>query len=154
MDPSAERAAWSLGATPWQTFRRITFPLARPGLAGALTLAWARLIGEFGIVMIFAYFPQGIPVKLYTDLQNDGLDAVYALLWILLLTTLPLPILSVAFGGGGSRARLPPGVTSPRRNLSRCRFGGNNRPPRSVYVLGWRGRHGQERGTCVGRGPS
>lgn len=33
-----------------------------------------------------------IPVKLYTNLQNDGVDAVYTLLWILLLVTLPLPV--------------------------------------------------------------
>ncbi len=56
------------------------------------TLAWVRAVGEFGIVMIFAYFPQGIPVKLYTNLQNDGVDAVYTLLWMLLLVTLPLPM--------------------------------------------------------------
>lgn len=43
-------------------------------------------------MMTFAYFPQGIPVKLYPNLQNDGVDSVYTLLWILLLVTLPLPV--------------------------------------------------------------
>ncbi|UVA77288.1 molybdate ABC transporter permease subunit [Pandoraea commovens] len=86
-------AARSLGATPWQVFRRVTLPLARGGLAAGLVVAWVRVIGEFGIVMIFAYFPQGIPVKLYVNLQNDGLGAVYALLWLLLVVALPLPIL-------------------------------------------------------------
>ncbi|MFC0406871.1 ABC transporter permease subunit [Roseomonas elaeocarpi] len=91
--PVAEQAAQSLGANGWQTFRRVTLPLAARGLLGGLVLAWVRLIGEFGIVMVFAYFPQGIPVKLYVDLQDEGLDAVYALLWVLLLMTLPLPVL-------------------------------------------------------------
>ncbi|MFJ2991335.1 molybdate ABC transporter permease subunit [Pandoraea sp. NPDC087047] len=85
-------AARSLGATPWQVFRRVTLPLACGGLAAGLVVAWVRVIGEFGIVMIFAYFPQGIPVKLYVNLQNDGLGAVYALLWLLLVVALPLPI--------------------------------------------------------------
>ena len=32
LDPTLERAAASLGATPWRTFRRVTLPLLRPGL--------------------------------------------------------------------------------------------------------------------------
>ncbi|WCG83133.1 molybdate ABC transporter permease subunit [Pectobacterium sp. A5351] len=83
----------TLGASGWQRFRHLALPLAFPGLASAVALAWVRAVGEFGIVMIFAYFPQGIPVKLYTNLQNDGVDAVYSLLWLLLLVTIPLPML-------------------------------------------------------------
>lgn len=89
---SVLEAGETLGASRWSCFRRLTLPLALPGLASATALAWVRAVGEFGIVMIFAYFPQGIPVKLYTNLQNDGVDAVYTLLCILLLVTLPLPI--------------------------------------------------------------
>jgi molybdate/tungstate transport system permease protein len=87
-----------LGASPWNRFRFLTLPLALPGLASAVTLAWVRAVGEFGIVMIFAYFPQGIPVKLYTNLQNDGVDTVYTLLWMLLVVTLPLPMVCFALG--------------------------------------------------------
>ncbi|SMG57674.1 molybdate ABC transporter permease subunit [Cedecea sp. NFIX57] len=90
-------AGRTLGASPWQRFLRLGLPMSAPGLASALAVAWVRAIGEFGIVMIFAYFPQGIPVKLYTNLQNDGVDAVYTLVWLLLLFTLPLPIICFAF---------------------------------------------------------
>lgn len=90
-------AGRTLGASPWQRFWRLSLPLAAPGLASAVALAWVRAIGEFGIVMIFAYFPQGIPVKLYNNLQNDGVDAVYVLLWLLLLFTLPVPLACFAF---------------------------------------------------------
>ncbi|ORM57986.1 hypothetical protein HA39_10705 [Pantoea brenneri] len=41
--------------------------------------------------MIFACFTPEMPVKLYHNLQNDGVDAVCVLLWLLLLT-LPLPL--------------------------------------------------------------
>jgi len=85
-------AGQTLGASPWQRFWRLSLPLAAPGLATAVALAWVRAMGEFGIVMIFAYFPQGMPVKLYNNLQNDGLEAVYILLWLLLLFTLPVPL--------------------------------------------------------------
>lgn len=91
-------AGQTLGADGWRRFRLIALPLALPGLASALALAWVRAVGEFGIVMIFAYFPQGIPVKLYTNLQNDGVDSVYALLCVLLIVALPLPMLCLAAG--------------------------------------------------------
>lgn len=91
-------AGQTLGASGWNRFRFLTLPLALPGLASAVTLAWARAVGEFGIVMIFAYFPQGIPVKLYTNLQNDGVDAIYTLLWMLLIVTLPLPMICFFLG--------------------------------------------------------
>ena len=98
-------AGQTLGASGWNRFRFLTLPLAMPGLASAVTLAWVRAVGEFGIVMIFAYFPQGIPVKLYTNLQNDGVDAVYTLLWMLLIVTLPLPMVCFVLGKRASRGR-------------------------------------------------
>lgn len=91
-----EDAAVVLGATAWQTFWRVTLPLAARGIAAGLILAWVRVVGEFGIVTIFAYFPQGIPVKLFVDLQNDGVEAVYSLLWLMLSFTLPLPLILLA----------------------------------------------------------
>lgn len=90
---SMEEAANVLGATRLQIFLRITLPLAGRGLAAGLVLAWVRVVGEFGIVMVFAYFPQGLPVKLFVNLQNEGVDAVYALLWLMLAVSLPVPLL-------------------------------------------------------------
>lgn len=90
-----EQAAEVLGATRLQTFRLITLPLASRGLAAGMIAAWVRVVGEFGIMMVFAYFPQGLPVKLFVNLQNDGVDAVYALLWTMLAVTLPLPLLTL-----------------------------------------------------------
>lgn len=92
-----EDAGRTLGASPWQRFRRLSLPLAAPGLASAVALTWVRAMGEFGIVMIFACFPQGIPVKLYNHLQDHSVDAVQVLLWLLLLVTLPLPLACFAF---------------------------------------------------------
>lgn len=41
-----EAAALALGATPWQTLRRITLPAASPALASAVVLAIARVFAE------------------------------------------------------------------------------------------------------------
>ena len=92
VDPDLEQIAATLGKTPWITFWRVTLPLARLGLGVGIAIAWVRALGEFGIVLIIAYFPQGIPVKLWVNLQDIGLDAVYPLLWLFFLVAIPLPL--------------------------------------------------------------
>ncbi|HET7331686.1 ABC transporter permease subunit [Dyella sp.] len=87
-----EQIALTLGHSPWRSFLRISLPLARLGLAAAVALAWVRALGEFGAVLIVAYYPQGIPVKLWVNLQNVGLSAVYPLLWVFFLIAMPLPL--------------------------------------------------------------
>lgn len=87
-----EQIAATLGRGPWQVFWRVSAPLSALGLASGLALAWVRAMGEFGIVLIIAYFPQGIPVKLWVDLQDSGLVAVYPLLWLFFVVALPLPL--------------------------------------------------------------
>jgi molybdate/tungstate transport system permease protein len=94
-----EEAGKTLGASAWKIFLRLTLPQAARGLAAALAITWVRVIGEFGIVLVFSYFPQGIPVKLFINLQNEGVDSVYTLLWVLLITTLPLPLWCVMWAG-------------------------------------------------------
>ncbi|AEM47383.1 ABC-type transporter, integral membrane subunit [Acidithiobacillus ferrivorans SS3] len=87
-----EQISRTLGRNRWQTFWLVTLPLARLGLTAGVALAWVRAMGEFGIVLIVAYFPQGIPVKLWVNLQDIGLSAVYPLLWVFFLVALPLPL--------------------------------------------------------------
>ncbi|MFM2479366.1 molybdate ABC transporter permease subunit [Celerinatantimonas sp. MCCC 1A17872] len=87
-----EDVAQTLGANWRQIFIRLSLPLSARGLATGAALAWSRIIGEFGVVMVFCYFPQGIPVKLYINLQDSGVNSVYTLLWLLLVTALPLPL--------------------------------------------------------------
>ena len=54
MDREMEAAAASLGAGNFTIFRRIIFPNLLPGLAAGVALAFARALGEFGSVLIFA----------------------------------------------------------------------------------------------------
>jgi sulfate transport system permease protein len=54
MDREMEEAAASLGASGFTVFRRIIFPNLLPGLAAGVALAFARALGEFGSVLIFA----------------------------------------------------------------------------------------------------
>jgi len=91
---SLEAQAALLGADSWAVFRRVTFPLARLGLAVALSLAWVRALTEFGAVIVTAYYPAGMPVAIWTSLENFGLPAVMPLLVVFLAAALPLPWLA------------------------------------------------------------
>jgi molybdate/tungstate transport system permease protein len=89
-----EVQAGLLGHDRWSVFWRVTFPIARLGLAVALSLAWVRALTEFGAILITAYYPAGMPVAIWTSLENFGLPAVMPLLVVFLVTALPLPWLA------------------------------------------------------------
>jgi sulfate/thiosulfate transport system permease protein len=54
MDQEMEEAAASLGAGGFTVFRRIIFPNLLPGLGAGVALAYARALGEYGSVLLFA----------------------------------------------------------------------------------------------------
>ena len=92
--PALEVQAGLLGDNAWAVFWRITFPLSRIGFAVALSLAWVRALTEFGAIVITAYYPAGMPVAIWTGLENFGLPAVMPMVVVFLLTALPLPWLA------------------------------------------------------------
>lgn len=53
-DQELEEAASSLGATRWQIFTKVIFPLIRPALLTGFALAFARALGEYGSVIFIA----------------------------------------------------------------------------------------------------
>ncbi|HQQ63817.1 MAG TPA: sulfate ABC transporter permease subunit CysT [Pseudomonadales bacterium] len=54
LEGEVEEAAASLGATRWQTFRRVIFPALFPALLTGFSLAFARAVGEYGSVIFIA----------------------------------------------------------------------------------------------------
>jgi len=92
VDPRLEQQAALLGDPPGRVFRRVTVPLAAPGMAMALAIAWARAMGAFGAVVIIAYHPTGLPLHIWTTLQETGLPSALPFALVLLVVALPLPI--------------------------------------------------------------
>lgn len=92
-----EWAARTLGANRWETFRRVTAPLAWRGVLTGGVLAWARAVSEFGAVAIvaysveFFYLPEGqslsaqhAPVFIYNTYLSAGLEESGAVATLLL----------------------------------------------------------------------
>jgi molybdate/tungstate transport system permease protein len=92
VDPQLEEAGALLGDGRWRTWRRVTAPLAAPGLATALAVTWARAMGAFGAVLIIAYHPFGLPMQIWVTLQETGLASALPFALVLLVVALPLPV--------------------------------------------------------------
>jgi sulfate transport system permease protein len=102
-----EEAAASLGATPFQTFRRVILPNLTPALLSGVALAFARAIGEFGsIVLISGNIPfktEVASVFISGRIEGDDLSGASAVSVVLLLIT--LLVLAVLSGLSRRRSR-------------------------------------------------
>jgi molybdate/tungstate transport system permease protein len=105
VDTRLEEQAGLLGDPPRRVFRRITLPLAAPGLAMSMAVAWARAMGAFGAVVIIAYHPYGIPLQIYVTLQETGLASALPYALILLVVALPLPLAAYIWSARAERRR-------------------------------------------------
>jgi molybdate/tungstate transport system permease protein len=90
VDPRLEKIARTIGLGPWQTFLRITLPLARRSITTGIALTYARSISEFGAVVILVYYPMTAPVKVYELFLRFGLDQASAAAVLLLAVSLAL----------------------------------------------------------------
>jgi sulfate transport system permease protein len=90
-----EEAALSLGASGWQTFRRVTLPNAKWGLVYGVLLCNARAMGEFGAVSVVSGHIRGLtntmPLHveiLYNEYNFVAAFAMASVLALLALVTL------------------------------------------------------------------
>jgi sulfate transport system permease protein len=91
LEVEIEEAAASLGASRWQTFRRVLLPAVRPALVTGFTLAFARAIGEYGsVVFISGNMPlrtEITPLLIMTKLEQfDYAGAAAVAIALLLLS--------------------------------------------------------------------
>jgi sulfate transport system permease protein len=93
MDREMEAAAASLGAGNFTIFRRIIFPNLLPGLAAGVALAFARALGEFGSVLLFAGGNPDTTVSsvfIRNQVESDNLVGASAVSVVLLVASLLL----------------------------------------------------------------
>ena len=94
-NPRSEQIAATLGASPAQTFRLVALPQAWRGCVAAFTLAWARSIGEFGPILIFAgtarMKTEVLSTTIYLNFQMGNLRGAVAA--SLILVTIAIVVL-------------------------------------------------------------
>lgn len=98
-----EEAAATLGATPWQSFSRVTLPLVAPGVVAAALFAFAVSFDQFVISYFLA--PPGqttLPVEIYSAIRKGFTPEVNAISAIIIVISMGLMLLFARlyrFGG-------------------------------------------------------
>ena len=98
VDPAYEEVSQTLGVSPWQTFWRLTLPMAWPSLVTGATLAWARAVSEFGATIMFAGNLTGrtqtMPLAIMTTMESSLGAALALAILMLAISALSLALLS------------------------------------------------------------
>jgi sulfate transport system permease protein len=105
-DRELEEAAASLGASRWQVFTRVIFPVVRPALLTGFAMAFARALGEYGsVVFISGNMPmktQITPLLIVAKLEQYDYAGAAALAVVMLLASFAL-LLAINILGARSR---------------------------------------------------
>lgn len=102
-DPTLEEAARSLGASPWQTIRRVTLPYIAPGVIAAALFAFAVSFDQF-VISYFLAVPgvSTLPVEIYTAIRKGftpEINAISTIVILLSMTILLIVARQYRFGG-------------------------------------------------------
>ncbi|MFD2233901.1 sulfate ABC transporter permease subunit CysT [Phaeospirillum tilakii] len=97
IDREVEEAAASLGASRWQTFRRVLLPTLAPPLLTGFALAFARAVGEYGsVIFIAGNFPglsEIVPLLIVVRLEQYDYVGATAIAAIMLVASFLLLLL-------------------------------------------------------------
>jgi putative spermidine/putrescine transport system permease protein len=79
IDRSLEQASMNLGASPWQTFRRVTLPLIRPGIVTGAIIGFITSFDEVtASVFLIDVHTKTFPVVLFSYLSRGAIDGTIA----------------------------------------------------------------------------
>jgi len=100
IDPRCEQVALTLGCSRFQAFSRVVLPEAAPGVITAWTLSWARSLGEFGPLLIFAGATRNktevLSTTVFLEMTIGNLEGAVAVsLLMILLSVLVLVVTRV-----------------------------------------------------------
>lgn len=97
LDRAEEEAAETLGAGPWTTFRRVTFPALRPAILTGSALSFSRALGEFGSVVLVAgnrpLQTTTAPLYIFGEIEGGNRHGALAVSAVLLVSSLAILIL-------------------------------------------------------------
>jgi sulfate transport system permease protein len=89
-----EEVAATLGATRWQTFSKVVFPIVMPALLTGFALAFARALGEYGSVIFIAgnlpMVSEIVPLLIITKLEQYDYAGATAIAVVMLVASFVL----------------------------------------------------------------
>lgn len=104
MDRSLIEASADLGATPWGTFRQVTFPQIFPGVLAGFLLAFTFSFDDFIIAFFVAGSPTTLPVYVFSSIRRGVTPEINAIGTMVLAVSLILLIAAQAILQRGRRA--------------------------------------------------
>lgn len=102
IDPRGEQVALTLGCTHTEAFGWVVLPEATRGITTAFTLAWARSLGEFGPLLIFAgatrMKTEVLSTSVFLELNIGNISAAVAVSLIMVVAAIVVLVLTRLFG--------------------------------------------------------
>ncbi len=102
ISPRTEDVAMTLGCSRGRAFWLVALPEARRGILTAGTLAWARSLGEFGPILVFAGATRGktevLSTSVFLELSIGNLEAALAVSVLMIGVAVAVLVLTRAFG--------------------------------------------------------
>jgi molybdate transport system permease protein len=106
ISPRREQVARTLGCTRAQAFWRVVLPEARGGMITAATVAWARALGEFGPILVFAgatrMKTEVLSTTIFLELSVGNLEAAVAVSLLMVLAAV-LVLVVLRWAGGPAK---------------------------------------------------
>lgn len=106
INPRAEDVARTLGCTRGQAFLQVALPQAWRGILTAGTISWARALGEFGPILVFAgatrFRTEVLSTTVFLELSVGQLDAAVAVSLMMVLMAVAVLLFLRWLGAGMS----------------------------------------------------
>jgi len=101
--PRREQVAMTLGCSRNQAFWFVVIPEAKRGILTAATLAWARALGEFGPILVFAGSTRKrtevLPVSVHLELSIGNIEGAVGVSLLMVAIALTVLVLVRVLGG-------------------------------------------------------
>ncbi|NOU36504.1 MAG: ABC transporter permease [Kiritimatiellaceae bacterium] len=102
INPRCEQVALTLGCSRAQSFMRVALPEAGRGMLTAFTLAWARALGEFGPLLIFAGATRNktevLSTTVFLEMSIGDLEAAVAVSLIMVFAAVVVLLITRIWG--------------------------------------------------------
>jgi molybdate transport system permease protein len=103
ISPRKEQVAWTLGCSRAQAFFRVVMPEAAGGVLAAATLTWARALGEFGPILVFAgstrFRTEVLPTSVFLLLSVGDLEEAVAVSLFMVIVAIVVLVIVRMLGG-------------------------------------------------------